>query len=875
MRSHVFQLVGIVSILTICAGKTSAAEEGLSIDRPPEAIETFHCDFGTTWDANYDQWPDRWLREQSVEYPHFLPIKIVEQAPIALGRSLKVDLNGGAAAVHSPRIAVDGLYSYVVECAVKTEGLTHDAAYVTVTLFDAANKPIDTFTSNRVTGTTDWTNVRIPPFSSRAAQVDHAVLTLHLAPTKKRDLHGSAWFADVWMGRLPRMTLTANRRGNIYFDNEKPELLCTASGFAADQTLVIFELLDFQGERLAWEERRLIDPRDKRENAPPDDQPKVFSGSARWQPPIDAPGFYRVRCELPGRSGVANQREVTLAVVRKRSLSQGGEFGWTLPTAEGPLSLVELSDVLGLAGVSWTKFPLWDETSPVEREEQLVSFAERLSMRKIELVGMLSNPPAEVRKHLPTTEAYQSAGIFSAPAETWYPSLEPTITRLSLKVRWWQLGLDNDQSFVGYPDLSKKIAQLKKQFARYGQNLQVGFGWSWLKQAPADNPTWDFLAYSASPPLTWEEQREYLRAPHAANVRRWVVLDPLPADQYPTETRVRDLCMRMLSAKAEGAEGIFIPQVFDTRRGVMNDDGTVGPLFVPWRTTAFLLSGAESLGSMQLELTVPNQVFARGDEMVMALWSDEPVEVRLPLGEKVQSVDLWGRETRLPQRNGQAVLKVGPMPIFLTRLDAAVVRTQLSVRLATARWPSVFGKAHSNALELRNAFPQSISGAVRIQAPSSWRVAPHLSQFKAAPGEWIQLPFEATLPINAGAGRQTVRFDFDLDADHKHQFSVFRHIDVGLDDIFVELTTRLNERGELEVEQRITNQTDDTVDFKCYLMAPLRKRLLLNVQDLGKGVDVRTFRLPRGAELVGQTLRLRAEEVGGNRILNYDVQAEP
>ena len=40
---------------------------------------------------------------------------------------------------------------------------------------------------------------------------------------EKADLRGTAWFADIWFGRLPRMTLAADRRSHLYFDDELPQ----------------------------------------------------------------------------------------------------------------------------------------------------------------------------------------------------------------------------------------------------------------------------------------------------------------------------------------------------------------------------------------------------------------------------------------------------------------------------------------------------------------------------------------------------------------------------------------------------------------------------------------------------------------------------
>ena len=58
----------------------------------------------------------------------------------------------------------------------------------------------------------------------------------------------------------------------------------------------------------------------------------------------------------------------------------------------------------------------------------------------------------------------------------WRPSLDPVLTSLSLKVRWWQLGLDNDTSFVGYPKAAEQVAQVRRLIARFGQQVYLGVG---------------------------------------------------------------------------------------------------------------------------------------------------------------------------------------------------------------------------------------------------------------------------------------------------------------------------------------------------------------------------------------------------------------
>jgi hypothetical protein len=159
------------------------APQGAPAGRPAEAVELFHCDFGPRWDNNFDNWPDRWSREHSVDFPHYLQIRIADDPSPVANRSLRVDLNGGAAAIHTPPIRVDAMYTYVVEGYLRTQRLKHDEACLALTFLDANNKPLETIRSERLRRTTGWTKVRIGPVASASKRVQSAIVTLHLGPT--------------------------------------------------------------------------------------------------------------------------------------------------------------------------------------------------------------------------------------------------------------------------------------------------------------------------------------------------------------------------------------------------------------------------------------------------------------------------------------------------------------------------------------------------------------------------------------------------------------------------------------------------------------------------------------------------------------------
>ena len=854
--------------------------------RHPDAVEIFRCEFGENWDANFDSWPDHWTRRRGRGFPAYLKVELQDDKTAVAERSLRVDVDGGGATIYSPPISIDSRFSYVLEGQLRTEKLVHDSAYFSVTFYNGDREPLETFHSQKLSGTSDWTKVRIGPLAPKHKNVEIAVIGLHVRPGEKQDLHGSAMFDDVWFARLPRMSLSTNSEFNIYTDPGDVVITLDLSGILERDPAIEFEVLDashstvtqhsdtLDGQIIAQKSSKVSDL-----IGGGLDKPAGYAGTATWKPEIKDYGFYRARVTMFSEGGKKNyEREATLAIIRPQKTPATGSFGWSLPQGDDPLPLDTLPELLQYVGVNWLKFPVWYGEKEEQRGDLLMRFAERLTNKNIELVGLLARPPSELLSVLSGGEKVSAANIFSADPSLWLPSIDPVMTRLSLKIRWWQLGDDHDTSFVGYPDLPTKINEIRKQLYRFGQDVQLGLGWRWLNEMPADTaPPWEFLTLSADPPLTGSEMSTYLAASNSERARRWVLVEPLPRGEYSVETRALDLVQQMMSAKIHQADGIFATNPFAESTGLMNVDGTPSELLLPWRTTSLLLAGTNYIGSIRMPGGSQNHIFSRDGEAVMIVWNDHPTSEIIYLGEDIQQTDIWGRMTKPEQATPEQgehrqVIHVGPLPVFISGINEPIVHTRMALKFQTQRMPSVFGKPHPNAVYLKNFFPQGVGGDIHFDTPDDWRT-PQKHPFKMAAGEEYNKPFEITLQSGVNSGIEEIRVDFDLDAIQRYRFSVYRDLEVGLGDITIAFTTHLD-NGVLVVEQRMTNHTDEVVDFKCFLRAPDRRRIRNQVFRLGRGQDIKLYRYPNGADLIGETLVLRAEEINGQRILNYQFIAE-
>jgi hypothetical protein len=850
--------------------------------RFPEAAEIFRCRFDAGSDKDFDTWPDDWTRQRGAGFPSYGKIGIRPEASPGGENCLRIDLDGGGAAVFSPPIPMDLNYGYVLEAYLSTENLTHDGAFVSLTFLDADKHTLSTARSEAVTDSRGWKKIHLGTVATANPDARWMVVGLHVEPGSEADLHGAARFSDVWLGRLPRMELKTNQRHNFFVLPEKAEIACTASGLDGRFTEVVFELIDAAGKSLAKETRPLtpLPPAgNQSRTAERDPSPKASEFSAAWTPRLPGPGFYRIRLALQGSVATADRREIALAAVEPRLPPPHGIFGWSLPQGARPLTLPELADLLVQSGNGRVKYPLWCSEEDGGRQiERIRQFADALGKAGIELAGMLLEPPEPAREKYPGFGPLTAAEVFGGDPKNWYPSLEPVIIQMSNRVRYWQLGRDTDLSLTVVPNFVKKIQAIRVQLDRAMQGIELGFGWDWMQNLPAGTEAadlpWNYVSISSDPPLTDRELETNLDSARRSSLKPWVVLAPLPRDEFSPQTRAEDLVGRMIAAKVHGAAAVFCPDPFDSKRGLMNADGTPGELFMPWRTAALEIGGAEYLGEMVLPRGSRNRVFLRENDAAMCLWNDQPAEEILYLGERVVQTDLWGRSAEVLELDRKQLLKVGRSPSFVAGIDKAVARWCVGLQIENPRLASVFGPAVPNGFSVQNAFPHAVTGRAAIVPPEGWIVEPREFDFRLAPEEKLVRKFDVNLPSEAESGPNTVRIDFEIQADRPYRFCVYRELEVGTKGVRIETRTRLNERGELEVEQLFVNETDKSVGFRCGLAAPDRRRLAMQVFCPARGEEKHLYRFENGKSLLGKTLWLRAEEIDGPRILNYRLVAE-
>ncbi len=895
----------------------------------------FATSFGDAADTNYDHWPDRWQRATGPKFPPYTNVAIVSDKDASEGRCLRIDLDGGGARLTSPSIGILAKFGYELKIRLDTEKLHHSRVTFSVELFDPTGKRLQVETSKPIANTNGWKEVAIGPFRPRFPEIDRAVLCIEVPRGKRGDLQGRIRIDAVTLERLPSMTVTTGRPCNIYDHLDEVEVLCSLSGIRDQNPEIRFRLLDATSQQIVGQEsskrvdgRLIVEDKIRADDIVGviGNHPDGYEGSTLWKPKIEEYGFYKIQVEMLRAQDSSHPTEetdydrqlqaqvITLAVLPPLSRPLQGEFGWTLPVADRPLSFESLVDLLPRVGIHWVKLPVWYPADEPERGEQFVRFAERVSASQIEVVGIIDDPTIEDYASRDPNVPSDVANLLVADSSYWRPHFDHVMTRLSLRLRWWQLGTDRDTSFYGYKDLPRKVLDIRKSLYRFGQDVKLGFGWRWPSKkdrtpwsSPETNPTWDFEQMSSMPVLTARELETNMANTLPTRASRWVLVSPRTstpdtnttstmarlsspeAETHRHQDRIRDFVQQMVSAKIHGANGIFVANPFTGSQGVMNTDGTPGELLLPWRTTASLLSGTRYLGKIQLPGESTNHIFEGVDgQLVMIVWSHEETTEKLYLGESIEQIDVWGNRKKPETTEGHRVaLKVGRLPSFVLGLHPAVTQWRMKIAFDHDRIPSIFSRAHENSIRGKNFFGQGVSGQFSIIAPSKsgdqarfainndrWKILPEEGELAFGAHQPFELPIRIALD-EATYGDQPVRIDFEIDADRQYQFSVWRHLSVGMGDIQLVVSTHLDDRGQLIVKQQMTNQGGRTADFKCLLYAPPRRRKRTQVVMLGPEENVKIYQYPGGEALVGQVLKLRVEELSGNRVLIHRFKADP
>lgn len=647
------------------------------------------------------------------------------------------------------------------------------------------------------------------------------------------------------------------------------------------------------------------------------------------------PGFYRVAASMENDRGASLANETSFVVLGRITddPSEFGDpsetsesilrlpslatfqsesdvidptpFGWTLPEAmmerhrTGEISERELTKWMRLLGIGWAKLPVWFGPDQSDHADAAALLGFRLRDRGIQPIGLLDQPP-EDRFHAYQLRDKTDTRIASLLRDesAWRPELEPLMNRMTMRIRLWQLGADDDHSFMGQSNIESTLEGISTGLQGFGQPIQTMIAWSWVDTPPATvGDNWRGLHRHSKSPLTAAEMDAMLdreiqerekavvagMAASAKTPQTWLSIDPISRKKYDLHSRITDLVLRMAATRGHNVAAAFLSDPMNEEAAVLTSNGRPDELLLPFRTASLLLGHRSNVGSLRMKNRSENIIFRGDKESVLMVWSNTPNVEHMYLGENVYEVDVWGRRTplQLIEHQGRRVqqISVDRVPKFLVGIDQSLADFRMSVRLDRNRIDALLGLQQPLGVQFRNPISQSLAGKMTMVAPNSWRLDEASKPWNLLPNESAKVDFGVTLENNATIGAYQLPLDFAFETVPPTVIRVHRTISIGPEGFDIRVTTRLiddGQNGTLRVKIEMVNHTNRLTNFDCLLFAGRdrqyeRRVLVLPPRDtVSRSID-----WPNGKELLGTRMWLRAIEQDGNRVINHSFEAKP
>jgi len=789
------------------------------------------------------------------------------------GGSAALRLSGGVLAV------MPGA-DYVVTAQVRTQGLTHARARMTARLLDESLDPLPggAVSTEPLRSPDAWRELRVELKGDRPRgawiQIDLELLQpeqyLQTPPgeheLRLEDFNGRAWFDEVQVRQLPRVTLATNSPVNYILAPDTPTLTA--------------RVLDLTGERLTG--RMLVRDIDGRVVDHHQFDASSRGAGVSWSPEVPQFGWYDATLLIESGGERVARTDLAFIFGPARPAPTGAtnsRFGLIATRAEEQ-QLDRLRALIEVIDAGRVQLPLRSEADGEEaferRLEALDPIVAHLLDRGKRVTLTLDGRMADGQGEQAT--ALQLSTRAPLRLSDW---LDPALVRFGQRIHRWQAGVTGEIGPSEEPDLPEKLASLEHVLSRLSPEPVVSLPWPGTRTvdpAVASSASLTLGVPAAAPPASVDDYFAMWREAGAEELV--AVLERAPERASTPRSRVVDLAKRAVFASTDGAPPIAIADPW-TWKGA---SPSPAPEAGAWRTLIERLAGRTVIGALPapegataLILSAapgadPSAAAPAGAIVAWRDWAD-PDEAILEgyLGaDRLVVTDLFGNERIVAAgADGAHHVRLGQTPVFIDGVDERIAAFRGAFRVEPRFLESIAAR-HDLELVIPNVWNAPISGRVRVVEPAHWDVSPRVQRFSAQPGEAARLPIVATLGVGEEAGRHRIVVELDLLADGEHPlFTVDAPVEVGLADVTMTATARIAQ-DDIFLTMLVTNTSDRRVTMTAFSTAPGFARQQAPISGLEPGAStVRQFVLRGGAEaLRGRHVRVGLQDVDGPLRLN-------
>ncbi len=774
--------------------------------------------------------------------------------------------------------------AYRVTGFLKSSGLVRARAALAAFFMDDQMRPIaGTYVRTPLYGDSDagedaWTplDLRLPPPPPEALAVGLIAMVLqeqawNTEPRPRRfvetvDLDASAWFDDITVYALPRITLETSSPANV-LPAGRPRYLNAQiqdfDGFGLDAAVSVRD----QDGRIV----RAVDvPVQTRPGLQPD----------RLVLDDLPPGLYRASLVIRMGGQPIESRDRTFVVLPSdegRETRHAASFGVVVSTTDGADADAE-AELLRLSGVRAAKIPLW--TGQRYSADGLTDgLSRRTALRTLQRSGFSLTAVFAGPSH----DMIRAAGAYPRPLleiltddpAGWRESLSVDIAPTVDIFPRWQLGADGDAVIAEDPRLPAALDALRREMTPFINHPTLAVALT-TQLAPGDAPVAAEATVSIGSDVVTDWIAPHVQTAAAVGYNRLHVHLPTGVLSRGTDDpRLATWAQRLLAARHTAAQTVFVDQPWSV---LSTDEGDViepAAEYAVLRTTAAVIGDRRPDGRIQVGELGSALVFTDGDSSVIGVWDpaapEDGTEVHIQLGAARSVRDVWGRTFDLPRDgDGRHVLRATRLPLFVEGIEPWVLALRQSVRIDPAHVPfSIAPQTHQ--FQLTHTGEGALSGTVELVPPPGWTIEPAELNFTLMPGQSLSRPVVLTYDASESAGPTTVRALIHADCGSRYYFDVPVRLELGLADIDV-WAVAMVDGANIVIRQVVTNRTDGELNLRGTAAVPGRPRQYQMISALKPG-ETRAveYRFAANAAISGENARVGLIELGGSRYHNKEV----
>lgn len=869
-------------------------------------LKTF--DFDEARLGNYEAMPIGWRRVEGPGYPRFADMQIDLNAG-PTGPAFRLNLAGGATAAEYLTRAIDVHLNcdYEISASIRADrlpfaGATLEAFYLNHALREIPGSRRSSRPVRASAGTEAvWSSVtvRLPGGVEGARWMGLAcAIRPDAAPTDsdkrlwpviRQGVQGGAWFDDIKVARVPRITLEPISPSSVFVGG-LPRLRVGVAEIDASDLSATLAIIDAAGRESLVRRLPIVAP-----SLPVEEMDLAVSAPGRYTAHVEVTGEGRLLASeslpfvyvtnAPMRAAEARESALTgntgTASVRGDSVEAARGIGLIMepPSSERLADVLSLMDVLKPAAV---KLPLWradlSDEAVVKGDAVIAALVEGLHRRGIVVIGVLREVPAGLVAQYDSPRV-GLLDVLRGPAAVWRPYLALTVTRFGSHVGLWQIGGDEDAATFEPAALESAAEAVQRELdSLIGAGRLVAPRMLGDARAMAE-PKHLLNSYQARPQVSARNQMAL-----NASAAEWLTVSSMERIPGGTESGLAEFAQRVLLGRCQGARIVFVKQPWHSR------DADGGGRLEPTEEFPVLAAlGGALRGSEPVETLAPAEGVrgfllreTAGASCSAVLWregssesnSDAGATLTWDFGDGCRHMDATGRLLSQGRAVDGRTLAVGALPSILTGVSESRL-------LALARFSmdpaavSTGPRPQSVRLKFHNPHATPMHGLIHLAAPEGWEVSPAVVRVNlGAKGEQAT-PLLVRVPSNQPSGPVELVGRLEAAGDELDGLVLRATVEVGSAALNVNVLTRA-EGSALRVYHRVTNRSESVLNLRCVLIAPGCPEQQRLIRALGPGQSaVREFVLADGARVRDRAARVTVEQLDGPIRDNRLIMVQP